>query len=296
MDNVQSNIQESSQDILNDIQSLQKTEQGLFNNLENNPNLTSEQQQDILDKINQITTMRINLYKALSEINGYYKDSLKSSSGTLKDQSIAVDIVEKELNQMKQNLKTLKQVKNDKMRLVEINTYYGEKYEEHAKLMKIIIFTFVPIIIISILYKAELLPKIIYYILLLIIAVIGSYFFWIRMASIISRDAMDYNEYDWYFDPSSAPSKSTTIDNQNDPWLETNLGTCIGEACCSEGQQYDSTLNVCVGDSTVNTTQPTIDQFITHTLTKKATTNKYNNDNIPKPSNSNSFITYSNFR
>ena len=45
------NIGENSQDMINDIQSLQTMEQQLFNSLETNPNLSPEQKQQIVDKI-----------------------------------------------------------------------------------------------------------------------------------------------------------------------------------------------------------------------------------------------------
>ena len=47
--------QDNNIQILNDIQSLQDIEQQLFNSLEENPNLNSEQQKQILQKINNIS-------------------------------------------------------------------------------------------------------------------------------------------------------------------------------------------------------------------------------------------------
>ena len=41
------NVQENNEQILNDIQSLQQMEQQLFSNLESNPNLSAQQQQQI---------------------------------------------------------------------------------------------------------------------------------------------------------------------------------------------------------------------------------------------------------
>lgn len=73
-----SNVQNNNQQILNDIQSLQIMEQQLVNSLESNPNLTSTQQQDIIKKINQISNMRINLYKTLSGVNGFFQLALNS--------------------------------------------------------------------------------------------------------------------------------------------------------------------------------------------------------------------------
>jgi hypothetical protein len=242
--------------LLNDIQSLQKIEQDLFQNLNTNANLTPQEQQKVIEKINQISNMRRNLYTTLSDINSFYKDALNSSIGTLKEQTTAINIVETELNRSKKRLEYLETQKNNKIRLVEINEYFGEKYSEHTKLMKVIIFTLIPIIILTILYKKELLPKKIYFILLIIVSIIGAFFFWRIYASIISRDNMNYNEYDWPFDINSAPAANTT-NSSTDPWFSSSsntFGTCVGQYCCSTGQTFDSSLNQCVGDSTVSTT------------------------------------------
>ena len=240
--------QQTNEQILNDIQTLQTMEQQLFSNLENNPNLTTQQQQEIVQKMNQLSNMRINLYQTLSGVNSYYQNALNSSQGTLKEQTAAIYIVENELNSAKRRLEALDVEKMNKIRLVEINNYYGDKYVEHGNLMKIIIFTLVPVIILAILNKNSILPNTIYYILVIIIAAIGAYFFWLRFGSIITRDNMNYQTYDWYFDPSTAPTGSAS---STDPWASLgSMGTCIGQACCSEGQLYDETIDQCVGNST----------------------------------------------
>jgi hypothetical protein len=302
------NAQESNQDVISDIQSLQRTEQGLFNSLETNPNLSPSQQEEIVNKINQITNMRINLYKTLSNLNGYYQDVLKTSHGTLEDQSVAIRIVEDELNQLKQNLRTLKNEKTNKMRLVEINTYYGDKYAEHSNLMKIIIFTLVPVIIITLVFRSGIISQMVYYILLIIVVAIGAYFFWRRFASIITRDAMEYNEYDWFFDPTSAPKPSSKI--SKDPWLNTDIGTCIGQECCSTGQTYDDSINQCVGDSTYSSkskqasssssSSSSVESMVNHIFTKTSNTNSHKHGNSfgsgPSPVASTRFSGYSKFR
>jgi hypothetical protein len=287
------NIKENNEQVLNDIQSLQQMEQQLFNSLETNPNLTPQQQQQIVQKMNQLSNMRINLYKTLSGINNYYENALSSSVGTLKEQSAAIAIVENELNQAKKRLQILELEKNNKIRLVEINDYYGEKYSEHATLMKIVIFTLVPIIILAILNSKSLLPNNIYYILVAIIALIGSFYFWNKYLSIISRDNMNYQEYDWYFNPATAPTGSPST---TDPWITNSLpGTCIGQACCSDGQTWDADLDQCIGTSNVvpATTTKTTETFINNVLTK--TSGKYKNDvnlKSPMPNVSESFINY----
>ena len=51
--------QQTNEQILNDIQTLQTMEQQLFSNLENNPNLTTQQQQQIVQKMNQLSKNRL---------------------------------------------------------------------------------------------------------------------------------------------------------------------------------------------------------------------------------------------
>jgi hypothetical protein len=285
-------IQENNEQILNDIQSLQQMEEQLLNNLETNPSLNSKQQQDIVQKMNQLSSMRINLYQTLSGVNGFFQNALSSSIGTLQQQTSAIAIVENELNRAKQRLEVLEVEKNNKVRLVEINDYFGDKYAEHSQLMKIVIFTLVPIIILIFLKNKEILPNSVYNVLVVIIALIGIYFFARRFGSIITRDNMNYQEYDWYFNPATAPAGSGNLD---DPWSGVNVGTCVGQFCCSEGQTYDSTLNQCVGDSTIAegfTTESMVNKVLTKQSGNKKTSYTINGNNVVKPMQSESFTNY----
>jgi hypothetical protein len=239
------NISQNNEQILNDIQSLQKMEKELFNTLEVDTNLTSQQKKKVIEKMNQLANMRINLYKTLSGENIFYDSALKASTGTLKEQASAIGIVESELNRSKKRLEILEAEKNNKIRLVEINNYYGDKYAEHSRLMKIIIFTLVPVIILAFLYNTGIMPTIIYTILIAIIVSIGTYHMWSVYASIITRDNMNYQEYDFMFNPATAP---TGTSDGSDPWLSLNAGSCVGEYCCSDEQTYDSELNKCVNN------------------------------------------------
>lgn len=280
-------VRQNNQQLLNDIQSLQKMEQQLFSNLESNPTLSTTEQKKIIDKMNQLSQMRINLYKTLSGVNQYYGSSLESSIGTLKQQKIAIDIVEKELTRSKERLRILEAEKNNKIRLIEINNYYGDKYEEHAQLMKVVIFTLIPIIVFAYLNNIGILPNMVYYILLAIVTFIGAYYFWSIFSSILMRDNMNYQTYDWSFHPDKAPNNASTIE---DPWDGgIDLTTCVGSTCCSTGMVYNDAINKCVKPTTTATsgtataatkienfeTGPTLD--IQSILTKRA---PYNSDRV----------------
>jgi hypothetical protein len=135
--------------------------------------------------------------------------------------------------------------------------------------MKIVIYILVPVIILAFLNNKGFLPNSIYYVLIIIIGIIGAYFFWVRMSSIWMRDNMNYQEYNWKFIPNDDMPPDTTM---TDPWATSmNFGTCIGNACCSSGLVYDSSMNQCVKSST---TTKKIESFITEPMINNILTQK----------------------
>ena len=257
------NSQDNSQQLLNDIQSLQNIESELFNNLESNTGMTVQQQQQVIDKINQISSMRMNMYQTLGNLSDYYQNTLQNSQGTLQEQSVAIGIVEKELNQAKQRLEMLQAEKNNKIRLIEINTYYGDRYAEHAGLMKILIAILLVFILVTSIKKQFGLPDALYYGLIVIISIIGGISLVKRFISIINRDNMNYQQYAWSYPSDVSGNDASGNDiSGNNPWVLSQASNqCIGSECCSSGQTFDASLNQCVGDSTVET-------FVNNVLTK----------------------------
>ena len=236
---------DSLQKIKNDIDDLQKIEKELLSTLETNPNLTVDQKKELYGKVNTVTDMRIRLYKTLDNASGMYKDILAGSKEKLELQTDAVGIMERELDNTKKRVDALNSDKNNKMRLVEVNEYYGSKYSEQADLMKIIILTLVPAIIVTFLKNRVSLPDIVYYILIIGIFITGGVFFVLKLGDYMSRDSMNYQEFDWGFNKGAAPKPSST--EATDPWFaaDMNLGACINEICCAEGTVYDEEKNKC---------------------------------------------------
>jgi len=248
MSDPSNNYSQTIEQILNDIQLLQQMEQQLFNSLETNTTLTVQQQQQIIDKISQLSTMRVNLYQTLSGMNVFFQGALESSSEILQSQTAAISIVENELNQAKERLDVLEVEKNNKIRLVEINDYYSDRYAEHSKLMKIFVITLIPIIILAILKNKDILPNSIFVTLLVIICFISLYYCWNIYTSIIMRDNMNYQEYNWSFNPNAVSSASSSTTTSSDPWLSSSSSTsntCVGQECCADGLTWDASLNQC---------------------------------------------------
>jgi hypothetical protein len=237
-------LQERNQQVLNNIAQLQIQEQDLHNSLDD-INLTTEQENSIINRINEISQMRMNLYTNLKDMTSFYKENVSTSQNTLGQSITAIDILENQLNDSKKNLNIIEDQKSNKQRLVEINTYFGKRYNAYSNLMKIIVFICIPVIILTVLANKGILPLNIYRLLTVIILVIGIVLIGLQLIDISYRDDMNWDEYEWYFDKNNAPVSNTYDDSYNNPWNLPSI-TCIGSDCCYDGSRYDSDKNMCV--------------------------------------------------
>jgi hypothetical protein len=250
-------ISDTDNEILSNIQNLQTMEKELFATLEkniNNNQLSDTQKNDIINKINQLAQNRIDLYYTLGTVNNFYQKNLSDTNTVLTNQTNSINIVEEELNTAKRRLSKIKEETMNNLRLVEINNYYTEQYKEHAKLMKIVIFTFIPILLFTMLWKNGLLDDLWYMILCGFVSIVGIiWFLWI-VIRIWNRDNMNYQEFDWFFLPSMGPMP-TGAGFGIDPWAANLI--CIGQQCCYPGSTWDPSLNQCSPDTTCATSSST---------------------------------------
>ena len=189
--------------------------------------------------------MRINMYANLKNMYSNYQQNVSTSRNTLNEQLISVGVIETALNESKKRLNLLESEKNNKIRLVEINTYYSKQYNAHKDIMKSVVYICVPILILTILANKGILPRILYVMLSGIIIIIGLLLIGYQIIDISNRDNMNYDEYNWYFDAKKTNSSSTTGDSNIDPWA-IKVGTCIGPDCCINPATYDTTQNKCI--------------------------------------------------
>ena len=267
--------QESEVQSLKNIQQLQAMEKELYSKLEANAasassgssgsSGSSEDQSSIIKKINELSQLRINLYKSLENMYNTVQSGVANSRVNLVDQLTTVGVVEKELNNAKKNLNQLETSKNNKMRMVEINTYYGKRYKAHTQLIKKIILISIPLLILAILKKKDLIPPIIpenvIYGISGLIILIGGISLVYNIVDIYSRDNMDYDEYNWQFNPNSvkptlyeydksqlmgvATSVEDSLGDAQTMALGLGVG-CVGANCCSDGMTYDSGAKKCI--------------------------------------------------
>jgi hypothetical protein len=247
-------LQESNKQVLINISQLQNQEKELYKSLDD-VTLSYDQKRMIIDRINQIYQIRMNLYDSLKDMFSYYNQNVDSSNTTLNQSIEAVNILEDELNNTKIKMGLIDELENSKQRLVEINTYYGKRYNAYSKLMKTIVFICIPIIIVAFLANKGIIPANIYNILYVIILVIGVVLLGLQLIDISNRDDMNWDEYNWYFDKSIAPEPSkgsttnpttnSTTNSTTNPWKLPTF-TCVGNECCYTGSVYNVNTNRCV--------------------------------------------------
>lgn len=252
---------DKNEQTLTNIQKLQSLEQNLFNSLAtgvSNGTLKSTDKDSIITQINQLSQMRSNLYTFLNNNSLNTVQHLAASNNLLSQQAQTVIIVENELNDAKNQLLSMQKDKYNKLRMVEINTYYGDRYADHSSMMKSVVIICAVIILITILFNKGFLPSQLYYLMLIIIIVVSVVVLWYKYIMLISHDRMNYDEYDWGFNPDTAPKYSTDNPSGTNPWASLTAPslTCVGSNCCNSGMTYDNTNNICVVSNSATNAAP----------------------------------------
>ena len=157
------------------------------------------------------------------------------------------------LNDEKQN--TMEGVYNkidqqniDKMRNIEINTYYDKAYKEYINILKIIIFACVIIVPIVIANKNSLLPSsITNFLIVSVITLTISYIIY-KFYDIYMRDNRDFDKISIPYDKEAIRMQTAGTLTKKNNFLSQFGVACIGEDCCpdSSGLVYDPVKNRCI--------------------------------------------------
>jgi hypothetical protein len=271
------------QTTLNNIKDLQNLEKDLYIKLEISATTKGNEaeQTDLINRINKISQIRMSLLQTLNTMSNTLQTQVGSSRVDLVDQLTLIGVIEKQLNQIKEQMNQSDNIKNNKLRMVEINTYYGKRYRAYTELMKIVIFSSILFLILALLKKKELIPENIANGLLTIFLIVALFFFLRKVNDIYWRDNMDFDQYNWYYVPDASGKTVFEYDkeaiegihfsdNLKDEMYELSkdLG-CIGAECCSKKMKYDKNKDKCVDKDGV-------DSFLTMAFIKSDDTTRLN--------------------
>ena len=247
----------STDQTINTIRQIDSQIQGMYNDLEalsveQNPNASKQNQ--ILQKIQELQQLKTSLYTSVSNNYATTQSNVAISRNSLVNEMAVGGIVEHELKNVQGNLNSLQDARYGKLRMAEINNYYGDKYDTQAKVMKSIVYFCIPILILGLLMKRGILSSNIALILIAIILGLAIVVVLLQVFDIASRDNMNFSEYNFPFDPTAVDSSD--MGNPNDQPVKIDLTlSCAGEACCPTGNvngtKWDSSNKQCVTEGFV---------------------------------------------
>jgi hypothetical protein len=266
------NMEERHEQTLKSIQELQNIEKQLIQQLNTkvaSNTSTKEEQEQLINRINELSQMRVDLFRNLQDVYKNTKDNVATSRSNLVNQLTTTQVVENEMNNVKGNLASLKSDKYNKLRMVEINNNLTGRYRAYINLFQLIVIVMIPIIIIGFLAKSNIIPdgflsrESINDILLLLLSVtllVGLYYILRKAFDISTRDNMNFDEYNWNFNPANQPGVIEYDQKQlgmmggamkkNLSSLEGKMskysGGCVGSQCCDKGTVYDHKTSRCV--------------------------------------------------
>ena len=135
--------------IINNINHIQSVEKGLITQLSNASDQTTKTK--LSNQINEIVKTRITLYESLVLLYSSTEQNITESNYQIKKQIELINEMEEQLNNLKgtnnHNEQTMR------IRLIQINKYYIQKYQSYVNLFKMLIKFCSTIIILAIINK-----------------------------------------------------------------------------------------------------------------------------------------------
>lgn len=254
-----SSLTQRGKEIVSNIQSLQKSEKVLFDQLQEGSStmtMTKANKEAIVAQINNLTDTRRNLYTTLRSDQDFYKKNVDSAHNVLTQESDALEVVERELHRARNRVGLINDQRTNRLRLVEINRYYGDKYRHHTLILKYITLVFSLILVITYLNNQGLMPPAIFTTLFVIIGSTGLYMIIKEVYDAYSRDNMLYQQYSWKDKiPNEEPTAAETASTPSifDKTKTEKKSTCIGQECCETGYTWvPEPLNKCIANTTLD--------------------------------------------
>ena len=260
--------QDRTQETMANLKHLQSMEKDMYQRLEvlNANGAPLAEQQKVMKEVAQVADMRISLFKGLSDMYAQTQENVAQTRVDLVDQLTVIGVVNAELDNARAQLEELKDARTGKVRMAEINTYYGKRYRAHTSLMKLIVFVCLPALVIVVLQKRGLIPASIGGPLLAIILGVGIILIILRVFDLSRRNNMNYDEYDWFWDAQAnhptvveydvQQMKKSTVGKALADGVEQVADTvgqafefCVGDHCCGSGTSYNHKKQQCTVDT-----------------------------------------------
>ena len=183
--------------IINNINHIQSVEKGLITQLSNASDQTTKTK--LSNQINEIVKTRITLYESLVLLYSSTEQNITESNYQIKKQVELINEMEEQLNNLKgtnnHNEQTMR------IRLIQINKYYIQKYQSYVNLFKMLIKFCSTIIILAIINKLGFMPDYAFHVFIVVACLYWGYYLIPVMFDLFRRDNMDFNQFSWNYIP-----------------------------------------------------------------------------------------------
>jgi hypothetical protein len=155
--------------------------------------------------------------------------------------SYTTDILNSESILTSDRLAKMKNESTNKMRMVEINNYYANKYNDQSEIMKIIILTC--IIVLFLWYVNNIVQSSIFYVLIAVVVAVSCVVIFWKSYYLILRNNIDYDQFDFDIKSDILPKIDTTIPSGSSGPTRLSAGdtgakNCANADCCIAPEYY----------------------------------------------------------
>ena len=250
------------QDTINTIEDLQKIERKLQ---EEYGVKSPKEQIAALAKMEELAQIRLDLFNVLKMS---YSHDIEDGGSDLENQIATLRIVEEQLQGAKSALAELGDQYINKMRMVEFSTYFSQKYKAYNGLFLLILKWVVIIGLLMYVSGLDFVPgeyaskenvNSVFLIIITGVSLYALYFILTKLYDLVTRDNMNFNEYDFELDfdidksvkqESKGKLGGSTFLSYDEKEFEKiakdlNLG-CVDSYCCADGTMYDSLKRKCM--------------------------------------------------
>lgn len=216
----------------------------------------SRYSEQLINGISELAKERADLFESLLDTREILDRNVEDMRTDLADQLRVVEIAEKQLAAVRAETARTKSREHDSDRMALINTYYSKRARAHIGVIRMIVLTLVPLLAVGIVAKKGWIGTNVAAGLATCICMIGGFFVLPRVWDLSWRSNMNYDEYEWYFDPSAADPTVYEYDKEHLGFgdgadsLASDLGIqCAGAACCGENLRFDKEKGKCLASS-----------------------------------------------
>jgi len=239
--------------LLEQLEQSQKAERELYATLRTDKGtLTAVQREGIVADINKESAKRRRYYAEL-ENNASLRSTYKTAVvGARASQEETLKLLEDQLDSAKAVLNSMLDEKQDKMKMIQINTYFGKKYAGYSGLMIVIcgvlLMQLIPFAVERFLKAPEIAGWI-----STAIWWVGGLLILYTWVDVIWRRSDNYDEYRWWFAPTTSAGLEFA-NAKNDGTVVDVSGIDIPELClgsygCGPGTTWDDASGCVIDDS-----------------------------------------------